>query len=81
MQSSARSLTAGCVCRIFTASSASVVYLSFGSIPTDYAVLTFLVGLIFTLIGQVRILSSLRSGHYAQALPDLVVLSSKEGQR
>ena len=47
-----------CMCRIFTASSASVVYLSFGAIPTDYAVLTFLVGLIFTMIGQVRDLKS-----------------------
>lgn len=37
---------------IFTAASASVVYLSFGGIPTDYAVLTFFVGLIFTIIGQ-----------------------------
>ncbi|CAK0781249.1 hypothetical protein CVIRNUC_005324 [Coccomyxa viridis] len=37
---------------IFTAASASVVYLSFGSIPMDYAVLTFLVGLTFTIIGQ-----------------------------
>ena len=42
-----------CMCSIFTAASASVVYLSFGGIPTDYAILTFFVGLIFTIIGQV----------------------------
>ena len=30
-----------------------MVYLSFGGIPMDYAVLTFLVGLTFTIIGQV----------------------------
>ena len=46
-------LTLHPACSIFTAASASVVYLSFGGIPTDYAVLTFLVGLIFTIIGQV----------------------------
>ncbi|BDA43515.1 probable sulfite exporter TauE/SafE family protein 3 [Coccomyxa sp. Obi] len=38
---------------MFTAASASVVYLSFGGIPFDYGLATFLVGLIFTLIGQV----------------------------
>lgn len=38
---------------MFTAASASVVYLSFGGIPFDYGLTTFLVGLIFTMIGQV----------------------------
>ena len=47
-----------CVCSIFTAASASVVYLSFGGIPTDYAVLTFFVGLISTIIGQVNLTGS-----------------------
>ncbi|EIE22493.1 hypothetical protein COCSUDRAFT_47913 [Coccomyxa subellipsoidea C-169] len=38
---------------MFTAASASVVYLSFGGIPFDYGLATFLVGLIFTMVGQV----------------------------
>ena len=38
---------------MFTAASASVVYLSFGGIPFDYGLATFLVGLVFTMIGQV----------------------------
>lgn len=50
-----------CTCSIFTAASASVVYLSFGGFPADYAVLTFLVGLIFTIIGQVGYLYKLSS--------------------
>jgi hypothetical protein len=41
------------VCSMFTAASASVVYLSFGGIPFDYGLVTFFVGLIFTMIGQV----------------------------
>lgn len=41
-------------CSMFTAASASIVYLSFGGIPFDYGMVTFLVGLIFTMIGQVR---------------------------
>ncbi len=38
---------------MFTAASASVVYLSFGGIPFDYGLATFLSGLLWTILGQV----------------------------
>ncbi|KAK9809348.1 hypothetical protein WJX73_008057 [Symbiochloris irregularis] len=37
---------------LFTAASASVVFLSFGGIPVDYAVAVFVLGLVVTLAGQ-----------------------------
>ncbi len=39
---------------MFTAASASVVYLSFGGIPFDYGLAAFLSGLLWTMLGQVR---------------------------
>jgi hypothetical protein len=48
---------------MFTAASASVVYLSFGGIPFDYSVVAFLVGLIFTMIGQARAATLLSSSY------------------
>ena len=41
-------------CSMFTAASASVVYLSFGGIPFDYGMATFISGLLWTMLGQVR---------------------------
>ena len=40
---------------IFTAASASVVFLSFGGIPFDYAITMFCAGFLITLMGQVRL--------------------------
>ena len=42
---------------MFTAASASVVYLSFGGIPFDYGLATFLSGLLWTILGQVGTLA------------------------
>ena len=38
---------------VFTSASASIVFLSFGGIPTDYAVAVFIIGAVFTMLGQV----------------------------
>ena len=38
---------------VFTSASASIVFISFGGIPTDYAVAVFVIGAVFTMLGQV----------------------------
>jgi len=38
---------------VFTSTSASIVFLSFGNLPLNYAAAVFIVGIVFTMLGQV----------------------------
>ena len=39
---------------VFTSTSASIVFLSFGNLPYNYAAAVFVIGIVFTMLGQVR---------------------------
>ena len=37
---------------VFTSTSASIVFLSFGNLPYNYAAAVFVIGIVFTMLGQ-----------------------------